>query len=106
MMQRKRRARSSSERNHVTENSESESELENFCLSDTGLSSLAIGCKGLEKLSLIWCSKITSLGLKSIAENCRFLKSLDVQVVCCFCYDNNDSLFPSFLHQGSTFHKI
>lgn len=88
-MQRKRQAQSSGEHHHMNENSESESESENFCLSDNGLSSLANGCKGLEKLSLIWCSSISSLGLRSIAENCRFLKSLDLQVqFYCLCFQN------------------
>lgn len=92
-MQRKKRTGSSSEHHHGNDNSESESEVEHLCLSDVGLSSLANGCKGLEKLSLIWCSSITFSGLKSIAENCRFLKFLDMQVLYCSCHNNDNFLF-------------
>lgn len=49
-------------------------------LSDDGLNALAEGCGKLEKLSLIWCSNVTSAGLKSIAVNCKGLRSLDLQV--------------------------
>lgn len=44
------------------------------------------GFTKLEKLSLIWCSNVTSLGLRSIAEKCNALKSLDLQVMMCFLY--------------------
>lgn len=86
MMQRRRHsskknAGSSSQLHCVIEDRRSGgSELESFSLSDVGLTTLAEGCKTLEKLSLIWCSKVTSAGLKSIAVNCRTLKSLDLQV--------------------------
>jgi F-box and leucine-rich repeat protein 2/20 len=65
-------------------------ETEHSCLTDVGLAHLARGCKGLEKLSLIWCSAISSAGLVSIAEHCKKLKSLDLQVIpgylfCSFC---------------------
>lgn len=78
----KKNAGSSSQLHCVIEDSRSGgSELESFrSLSDVGLTTLAEGCKTLEKLSLIWCSKVTSAGLKSIAANCRTLKSLDLQV--------------------------
>ena len=56
---------------------------EHNCLTDAGLTHLARGCKGLEKLSLIWCSAISSTGLVSIAENCKNLTSLDLQVMPC-----------------------
>lgn len=56
---------------------------EHSCLTDVGLTHLARGCKGLEKLSLIWCSAISSTGLGSIAENCKKLTSLDLQVMLC-----------------------
>ncbi|RZS14412.1 hypothetical protein BHM03_00046100 [Ensete ventricosum] len=69
--------------NHSTEEIYVENELERFCLSDTGLALLAKSCKGLEKLSFIWCSSITSLGLTTVAENCKFLKSVDLQVQFC-----------------------
>ncbi|URD76168.1 LRR [Musa troglodytarum] len=65
--------------NHATEEIYMENELEQFCLSDAGLALLAKSCKGLEKLSFIWCSSITSLGLTTVAENCKFLKSVDLQ---------------------------
>lgn len=86
IMQRKRRsgkknAGSSSKLQCMIEDSTSEgSEFEPFSLSDAGLTTLAKGCTRLEKLSLIWCSNVTSAGLYSIAENCRTLKSLDLQV--------------------------
>lgn len=68
---------------HATEEIYVENELERFCLSDAGLALLAKSCKGLEKLSFIWCSSITSLGLTTVAENCKFLKSVDLQVQFC-----------------------
>ncbi|MQL72443.1 hypothetical protein Taro_004744 [Colocasia esculenta] len=49
-------------------------------LSDAGLTVVSRGCQKLEKLSLIWCSSITSLGLQSVAANCSILRSLDLQV--------------------------
>lgn len=55
-------------------------ESESYCLSDAGLAAIGEGFIKLEKLSLIWCSNVTSLGLRSIAEKCRYLKSLDLQV--------------------------
>lgn len=51
------------------------------CLSDSGLETVG-GCFAkLEKLSLIWCSNVTDLGLRSFAEKCKSLKSLDLQVI-------------------------
>lgn len=50
-------------------------------LSDPGLAAVGESFKRLEKLSLIWCSSITDAGLKSFAEKCRSLKSLDLQVI-------------------------
>lgn len=61
-----------------------ENGTEQHSLSDTGLSLLAVGCKRLEHLSLTWCPTLTSLGLVSIAENCRALKSLELQVLMLF----------------------
>lgn len=52
--------------------------LSNF--SDMGLQFLAEGCPRLEKLCLIWCSAVTSCGLVTIAEACRGLEVLDMQV--------------------------
>ena len=54
---------------------------ERSCLTDVGLGHLARGCRGLEKLSLVWCSAISSTGLVRIAENCKKLTSLDLQVI-------------------------
>lgn len=60
---------------------ESEASLfESYCLSDAKLSALGERFAKLEKLSLIWCSNVTSLGLESLALKCRSLKSLDLQV--------------------------
>lgn len=67
-----------------------ENETEPHSLSDAGLSFLGVGCKQLEHLSLTWCQSLTSLGLVSIAENCRALKSLEIQVL---------SLFNLFLYK-------
>jgi len=52
--------------------------LSNF--TDMGLQFLAEGCPRLEKLSLIWCSAVTSYGLIILAQACRGLKVLDMQV--------------------------
>jgi hypothetical protein len=60
--------------------------IESTCLTDVGLASLARGCKGLEKLSLVWCSAISSTGLVRIAENCKKLTSLDIQVMPRYLY--------------------
>ncbi|KAL5984546.1 hypothetical protein ACLOJK_018651 [Asimina triloba] len=61
----------SSKTRHVEENNGPEdSEAEAFSLSDAGLTALAEGCAKLEKLSLIWCSNVTSAGLISIAMSC------------------------------------
>ncbi|VAH90963.1 unnamed protein product [Triticum turgidum subsp. durum] len=62
--------------------------IESFCLTDVGLTSLARGCKGLEKLSLVWCSAISSSGLVRVAENCKKLASLDIQA----CYIGDPGL--------------
>lgn len=56
----------------------SELGLSNF--SDVGLQFLADGCPRLEKLCLIWCSAVTSFGLDILAQACRGLKVLDMQV--------------------------
>lgn len=50
------------------------------CLSDIGLAAVGGSFVKLEKLSLIWCSSLTDVGLKAFAEKCRSLKSLDLQV--------------------------
>lgn len=61
---------------------------ERSCLTDVGLAHLARGCRGLEKLSLIWCSAISSTGLVRIAENCKNLTSLELQVIQCYLFFN------------------
>lgn len=62
------------------ENGPGDGGLESYSLSDAGLSALGEGFPKLEKLSLIWCSNVSSMGLISLAEKCTFLKSLDLQV--------------------------
>ncbi|KAK6254626.1 hypothetical protein SCA6_015931 [Theobroma cacao] len=65
---------------YAGEKSGSEEEVcESFCLTDAGLTAVADGFSKLEKLSLIWCSNVTSLGIMSLAQKCYFLKSLDLQ---------------------------
>ncbi|XVE65718.1 hypothetical protein DITRI_Ditri08aG0022000 [Diplodiscus trichospermus] len=56
-----------------------EEEFESFCLTDAGLTAVANGFSKLEKLSLIWCPNVTSLGIMSLAQRCSYLKSLDLQ---------------------------
>lgn len=88
-MQGRRRARAlSSVRLHlVSETSGSQdNQIEAYCLSDAGLAAIGDGFSKIEKLSLIWCSNATSAGLKSMAEKCKFLKSLDLQVNLLFYY--------------------
>lgn len=58
-----------------------EEDSESFCLTDSGLTAVANGFAKLEKLSLIWCSNVTSFGVVSLAQKCTFLKSLDLQVI-------------------------
>lgn len=55
-------------------------ETDSYCLSDAGLATVGKGFPKLERLSLIWCSSVSSVGLKSIAEICSGLKTLDLQV--------------------------
>ncbi|KAE8667966.1 F-box/LRR-repeat protein 4 [Hibiscus syriacus] len=65
---------------HAAEKSpEKEEDCESFCLTDASLTTVADGFSKLEKLSLIWCSNITSSGIMSLARKCKFLKSLDLQ---------------------------
>lgn len=74
-------ALSSPKLQYVSEISGSEEgQVESYCLSDAGLTALAEGFSKLEKLSLIWCSNISSTGLMSLAHKCIYLKSLDLQV--------------------------
>uniref|UniRef100_A0A2P2KM93 F-box domain-containing protein n=1 Tax=Rhizophora mucronata TaxID=61149 RepID=A0A2P2KM93_RHIMU len=63
-------------------------QFESLCLSDTGLDLLGYSFPKLEKLSLIWCSSVSSTGLTFLAHKCRFLKSLDLQG----CYVGNEGL--------------
>ncbi|MBA0616472.1 hypothetical protein Godav_016516 [Gossypium davidsonii] len=60
-------------------NEPKEEECEPFCLTDSGLTAVADGFTKLEKLSLIWCSNVTSFGVMSLAQKCSLLKSLDLQ---------------------------
>jgi len=74
--------------------SSEENEFDSLCLSDNGLISLADGFPKLEKLKLIWCSNVTSLGLSSLASKCASLKSLDLQVFAFSLY------YISFQHRS------
>ena len=66
---------------YTTERGESDdSDWESNCFSDAGLIALGECFTKLKKLSLIWCSNVTSMGLQSFAEQCRSLRSLDLQV--------------------------
>ncbi|THU62775.1 hypothetical protein C4D60_Mb01t08690 [Musa balbisiana] len=89
--------------NHATEEIYVENELERFCLSDAGLALLAKSCKGLEKLSFIWCSSITSLGLTTgcyvgdkgliaLGQNCKQLEDLNLR----FCEGLTDTGLVGF----------
>ncbi|KAI4378896.1 hypothetical protein MLD38_016315 [Melastoma candidum] len=62
--------------------------MESFCLTDAGLAAIGESFGQLEKLSLIWCSSISSNGLRSLAGNCASLKSLDLQG----CYVGDEGL--------------
>lgn len=55
-------------------------DVDSICLSDAGLAALGKGFPKLEKLSLIWCSNVSSEGLISLAQKCSCLKALDLQV--------------------------
>ncbi|KAK4482906.1 hypothetical protein RD792_010079 [Penstemon davidsonii] len=61
------------------ENMSDEYVIKDYCLSDSGLAAVGAGFAKLEKLSLIWCSCVTDVGLRSFAERCKSLKSLDLQ---------------------------
>ncbi|KAM1380147.1 hypothetical protein ACFX2I_021915 [Malus domestica] len=53
--------------------------LDSNSLSDAGMTAIGDGFPKLEKLSLIWCSSVSSIGLTSLADKCKLLKSLDLQ---------------------------
>ena len=44
---------------------------ETSCVSDAGLTVIGEGFSKLEKLSLIWVSNVSSVGLTSLAQKCR-----------------------------------
>lgn len=69
----------------ATEISDLSEVVESCCLSDAGLTLLGEGFPKLEKLSLIWCSNVSSVGLRSLAERCGSLRSLDLQVYFYIC---------------------
>ncbi|CAI0466490.1 unnamed protein product [Linum tenue] len=54
-------------------------QFDSYCLSDLGLITLSDQFPALERLSLIWCSNVSSLGLVSLSLKCSLLKSLDLQ---------------------------
>ncbi|KAG7026269.1 F-box/LRR-repeat protein 4, partial [Cucurbita argyrosperma subsp. argyrosperma] len=82
---------------NATDNTGAEGALESSYLSDAGLIALSVGFPNLEKLSLIWCSNISSQGLTSLAEKCRFLKSLDLQG--CYVGDQGVAAVGEFCKQ-------
>lgn len=65
---------------HNNYNKSEDDVLEPNSISDAGMAALGEGFPKLEKLSLIWCSNVSTVGLISLADKCRFLKSLDLQV--------------------------
>lgn len=84
LMQGKRRRRSHSRGrlSHGLDQSVSEDDgMGTNCLSNSGLAAVGEIFVKLEKLSLIWCSSVTDVGLKSFAEKCKSLRSLDLQVI-------------------------
>ncbi|XP_062086288.1 F-box/LRR-repeat protein 4-like [Humulus lupulus] len=54
-------------------------EFESCSLSDAGLIAIGEGFPKLEKLSLIWCSNVSSSGLIALAKKCSFFTALDLQ---------------------------
>ena len=70
----KRRKLSNKTRSGGAENAESCS------LTDAGVIALANGFPLIENLSLIWCPNVSSFGLRSLAQICTSLRSLDLQV--------------------------
>lgn len=64
-----------------TSNGFNDGEIQPYCLTDVGLSHVGEGFRKLERLSLIWCSNVSSVGLISFAKQCRGLKYLDLQVI-------------------------
>ncbi|XP_050372022.1 F-box/LRR-repeat protein 4 isoform X2 [Argentina anserina] len=60
-------------------NKSEEDGVETNSLSDAGMVALGHGFLKLERLSLVWCSSVSSAGLTSLADKCRLLKSLDLQ---------------------------
>ena len=53
---------------------------ESCSLTDAGVIALANGFRLIENLSLIWCPNVSSFGLRSLAQICTSLRSLDLQV--------------------------
>ncbi|XP_062119044.1 importin subunit alpha-4-like [Humulus lupulus] len=53
--------------------------FESCSLSDAGLIALGEGFPKHEKLSLIWCSNVSSSGLIALTKKCSFLTALDLQ---------------------------
>ncbi|GKU85623.1 hypothetical protein SLEP1_g262 [Rubroshorea leprosula] len=64
---------------HYSDEKSEEGDFESVSLTDNGLTALADEFVKLEKLSLIWCSDISSFGLTSFAQKCASLRSLDLQ---------------------------
>lgn len=73
---------SSSKRKKLNDKTHSEAENAESCsLTDVGLTALANGFPKIENLSLIWCPNVSSVGLRSLAQKCTSLRSLDLQVI-------------------------
>lgn len=62
-------------------NGAEDGDLDSLCLSDAALAGLGEGFPKLERLSLIWCSNVTSEGLALLAQKCSSLRALDLQVL-------------------------
>ncbi|CAI9777015.1 unnamed protein product [Fraxinus pennsylvanica] len=57
-------------------------EMRECRLSDAGLAAIGGGFTKLESLRLTLCNNVTDVGLISIVEKCKLLKSLDLQYCC------------------------
>lgn len=47
-------------------------------VTDMGLAKVAVGCPGLERLSVKWCREISDIGVELLAKKCRELRSIDI----------------------------
>ncbi|XP_062183086.1 F-box/LRR-repeat protein 3-like [Phragmites australis] len=49
-----------------------------LAVTDMGLAKVAVGCPGLERLSVKWCREISDIGVELLAKKCRELRSVDI----------------------------